>query len=121
LALGILAVAVKAPDGLAVVYTGAAVGSSVRVNAWEYRMRASQSLAAASGPTDPDRVTDRPATTGLGRAWTTTAAVLVEAAAAGAAETARVPAVAASTNAAMRWTGRMVISPDSANPTVQHT
>jgi hypothetical protein len=80
------------------------------VNAWEYRMRSPQSLAAASGPTDPDRVTDCPATTGLGRAWTTTA-MLVEAAAAGAAETARVPAVAASTKAARRRTGRMVISP----------
>jgi hypothetical protein len=47
-----VAVAEKAPDGLAVFYTGAMVTSVVRVNASEYRMRSAQSEAAPAGPTD---------------------------------------------------------------------
>jgi hypothetical protein len=107
---GILVVAKKTPDGLAVVYSEAMVGSSVRVKAWEYRMRSAQSVAAPWGPTDPDRVTVCPAMTGLGLAWTTTA-MLVEAAEAGAAATVSSPAVAANRSAAMMRIGRMVISP----------
>jgi hypothetical protein len=112
LARGILVVAEKAPDGLAVVYTGAVVGSSVRLNAWEYTMRSAQSVAAPCGPTDPDRVTECPATTGVGLAWTTTAVLVVKVVAeAGAAATVSMAAVAANKSVAMVRTARMVISP----------
>ena len=46
-------------------------------------MRSAQSVAAPSGPTDPDRVTLCPATTGLGLAWTTTATPVTAAEAGG--------------------------------------
>jgi hypothetical protein len=105
-----LVVAENAPDGVAVVDSGAAVGSLVRVNAWEYRRRSAQSVAAPCGPTDPDRVTECPATTGLGLAWTTTA-MLEVVAEAGVAATVSMAAVAANKSAAMMRTGRMVISP----------
>jgi hypothetical protein len=112
LARGILVVAEKAPDGVAVVYTGAMVGSSVRLNAWEYSRRSAQSVAAPCGPTDPARVTECPATTGLGLASTTTAVPVVEVVAeAGAAATVSMAAVAANRSVAMVRTGRMVISP----------
>src|SRR5215211_7321357 len=105
----------KAPDGLAVVTTGSMVRSLLRVNASEYRMRWAQSVAAPSGPTDPDRVTVCPARTGLGLTWTATGGV-VDAAQAGAAETVSSPAVAANRSVAMVRIGRMVISPRIARP-----
>jgi hypothetical protein len=115
LARGILVVAEKAPDGVAVVCAGAMVGSLVRLNAWEYSRRSAQSVAAPCGPTDPDRVTECPATTGLGLAWTTTA-VLKVVAEAGAAATVSMAAVAANKSVAMIRTGRMVISPEERAP-----
>jgi hypothetical protein len=49
----------------------------VVANASEYRRTApdEHSEPAASGPTDPDRVTMCPATTGTGLTWTTTGGV----------------------------------------------
>jgi hypothetical protein len=109
LARGIVVVAEKAPEGLAVAYTG--VMSPTRLvgaNASEYRMMSEQSEPAAAGPTDPDSVTVCPATTGFGLAWTTTRGV-GDAAQAGAASSAGVPMAAANRRAVMIRTGRMAM------------
>src|SRR6266536_6303951 len=84
---GILVVVVKVPSGLTAAYTaGTSAKSWVWTNALESRVTPfAQAEPAASGPTDPDRVTVSPAATELGLTWMAAGGVV------GAARTPTVP------------------------------